>query len=193
MANWVSNKVSIDGNETVTATFKEIQRRLWKDSRDTDGRNDTTAIGRILYGHDADSAHEIFGAMQTKWIFPREIDCKSAEIDFVSAWFEVNEFQDYLTQHLAIVDPTVIVINDYTDESAVFFGMRCTWFENGALQQSVDEIETSEFTIVADDDTSSDAELREQNAVTWEALQQLREQMKFNVLNELAERCPWRK
>jgi hypothetical protein len=172
MANFVKCRFAFIGNKAIEDLVKEIKKRIIDDMEIHDSYSDTSRVGRIFYGlegQDAVLGHE---AIRSKWIHD---DQDYDGIGFVGGWDPVRGFQDHLLKYACQLDPKLIVLMEYEDESPNFVGARYVLMKDGIISEYESELDLSDTLVTVDSDYEDAlAENEESNEyeeiILWEDL-----------------------
>ena len=195
MANHVTNRITILGNSAIKSLVKEMIHRFELDLARNKGIDDNGCVGRVLYGLKEGQAKIGFEVTGSNWVYvegPFEID---KPFRFISAWSTVGQLQDYILTHAAKLDKNVIVINEYSEETARFIGCRIVQLHQGNILEYIEHEDTSGLTIVEDeypddDEDQDDENDREPGETTWDDLWSQLDDMKLNLIDEVVKDNP---
>ncbi len=190
MANFVTNRIRLIGNESIKQLAVEINKRFTEDCKKNGYQTDTTSVGRILYGDEGDKAY-LSDEMDAKWVHLDGPMDDSEPLRLISGWRPVTEIQDHILLYAAKLDPKVIVYMEYDDEMPNFVGARYILLDDDEIIEFHHEFDTSEYTVVMEDDVeSTKEELRNEDqddskVIWWEDLWGLLNDQKVKSLNEM--------
>ncbi len=190
MANFVTNRIRLFGNEQIDDLVKEMQKRVLDDMNRTNEFQDVTLVERIFYGRDHSDTEWSYENIGGKWIYPNN-DGDFDELVFVTGWDPAFAFQNHILKCAAKIDPKVVVRLDYDDESPNFVGARYVLLDKGEVIEVHNEFDTSEYMVVMEDDVeSTKEELRDQGeddskVIWWEDIWDFLYEQKLKSLKEM--------
>jgi hypothetical protein len=206
MANHVTNRFTLIGNKSINKLTTEILRRFMADRKKYKDESQEAGVGRVLYGLSGEEAELTMSTTGAQWVYVEGPWEERPPLRMISAWNPVSGIQDHILIHAAKLDPNVIVINEYSDESASFIGCRIVQLKNGEILEYIEHEDTSELTIVDnedddedygeddgenDDDSGSDEqEVREPGTLTWDELWFKLDDLKFKLVDGIVNDNP---
>lgn len=149
MANFVKCRFALIGNKEIDGLVKEIFSRLDADRKNHDKYADVSRVGRVFYGLKADQAVLGQAEIGAKWIHD---DHDYDGLGFVAGWDPAMGFQDHLLTYASKIDPKVIVLMEYEDESPNFVGARYVVMKDGNIAEYESYLDLTTTSVVFDDD-----------------------------------------
>ena len=183
MANFVKCRFVLIGNKAIDNLVEEMVRRISEDRKINTKHADISRVGRLFYGLEGDEAflsNELVGA---KWIHDdRDYD----GLSFVGGWRPVRGFQDHLLKYASILDPKLIILMEYEDESPNFVGARYVLMKDGQITEYEYELDMGDTLVTFESDLEdAKAENKEskeyEQIILWEDLY-----IKTKVCREIA-------
>lgn len=184
MANHVTNRITLLGNSAIKKLFNEMVSRFKIDLSRTRNIDDNGSIGRVLYGLKGEEAKLGYQETGANWVYVEEPLESDEPLRFISAWNPIPKLQDYILRHASMLDPNVIVINDYSEETARFIGCRIVTIFNGRKIEFIEHEDTSDITLV-DDESDKDSD-----SMTWDEFWARLDELKLKLIDEIVEDIP---
>ncbi len=197
MANFVTNRIRLIGNESIKQLAVEINKRFTEDCKKSGHQTDTTSVGRILYGYEGDKAY-LSDEMDAKWVHldgPMD-DWESLRL--ISGWRALTQIQDHILWYAAKLDPKVIVYMEYEDEMPNFVGARYVLLDDSEIQSFESEIETRTYAVVSDDEVDEYIEKNNETneyeeVISWQGLSDLLYKQQQIAYKEMCNEYKWAK
>lgn len=195
MANFVTNRIRLIGNEAIQQLAQEINRRFSEDQKKNNFQTDTTSVGRILYGLEGDEAY-LADEMNAKWVHPDGPFAEWEPLRLISGWRPVTEIQDHILWYAAKLDPKVIVYMEYDDEMPNFIGARYVLLDDSEIQSFESELDTTTFGVVSEDEVDDYIEKNKttgefEKIISWDQLWDLLYQQQFNAFKKMKSEYKW--
>ena len=153
MANFVTNRIRLIGNESIKQLAVEINKRFTEDCKKNGYQTDTSSVGRILYGYEGDKAY-LSDEMDAKWAHLDGPMDDWEPLRLISGWRALTQIQDHILWYAAKLDPKVIVYMEYEDEMPNFVGARYVLLDDSEIQSFESEIETRNYAVVSEDEVN---------------------------------------
>ena len=195
MANHVTNRITLIGNKSIKQLAREINRRFMADKKKHKDEEENSSVGRVLYGLSGEDAELNMSTTGSAWVYVDGPWDENPPLRLISSWSPINGVQDFILENCAKLDPNVIVINEYSDESALFIGCRVVVSRKGKVVEFVEQEDTSNYTLVDEDYSDDDEENsenddeqddRDPDSITWDELWSMLDDLKINLIGELA-------
>jgi hypothetical protein len=193
MANNVTCRILLIGNESINQLNDQIKQRISDDILINTDFDDIYRVGRIFYGRSNEDEPLGYDEVGAKWIYD---DQGYGGLGFVSGWDPVYKFQDYLALHASKLDPKVIVLMEYEDESPEFVGARYALMNSGNVVGYESKTDLSD--ILVTDQSSLDDEMNENNEtgnyreiILWEDLTSKIDECKDAAFKAMKKENPW--
>ncbi len=132
MANFVTNRISLIGNDAIKELSREINRRFNEDCRLNNNYSDTSQVGRLLFGLSGDAAY-LSDKLDAKWVHVDGGLDEDEPLRLISGWRPVFEIQNQILECASKLDPQVIVYMEYDDEMPNFVGISYVVLEDGEI------------------------------------------------------------
>jgi hypothetical protein len=197
MANFVTNRIRLIGNESIKQLAVEINKRFTEDCKKSGHQTDTTSVGRILYGYEGDKAY-LSDEMDAKWVhLDGPMDDWEA-LRLISGWRALTQIQDHILWYAAKLDPKVIVYMEYEDEMPNFVGARYVLLDDSEIQSFESEIETRNYAVVSDDEVDEYIEKNKETkeyeeVISWQELSDLLYKQQLIAYKEMCNEYKWAK
>ncbi|QWE12493.1 hypothetical protein [Polynucleobacter sp. AP-Titi-500A-B4] len=193
MANFVKCKFTFIGNKLIDDLVIEMNKRITDDIQIHSDYADTSRVGRIFYGLTGQDAILGFDELGSKWIHD---DQDYVGLGFVGGWDPVRGFQDHLLRHASKLDPKLIILMEYEDESPNFVGARYVLMKNGEIAEYEYELDMTDTLVAYDSDydeaTSNNNETKEyREVILWEDVSDKIAVCKEIAFREIKEDNPW--
>lgn len=197
MANQVTNRIRLIGNELIKNLAEEINRRFAVDFEQNDSEIDSTIVGRVLYGLEDEQA-VLTDKIAAKWVYVNSLIEDWEPLRLVSGNWAVKEIQDHILLHASKIDSKVIVYMEYDDEMPNFVGARYVLLDNGKIQSFESEFDFSNSKVVEDDeleeaiDENSNTKEYER-VVNWDGVWDLLAEQQLIAFKQMAAKYNWAK
>jgi hypothetical protein len=197
MANQVTNRIRLIGNELIKNLAEEINRRFAVDFEQNDSEIDSTIVGRVLYGLEDEQA-VLTDKIAAKWVYVNSLIEDWEPLRLVSGNWAVKEIQDHILLHASKIDSKVIVYMEYDDEMPNFVGARYVLLDNGKIQSFESEFDFSNSKVVEDDeleeaiDENSNTKEYER-VVNWDGVWDLLGEQQLIAYKQMAAKYNWAK
>lgn len=191
MANEVSSSIRFYGNQSVMDLYREIIRRFSEDMRISKQQYDMSAIKRVLFGLKEEDEFDTYVEVGSKWAHPED----TGILSFRSAWTPLNELQDYITKHAALIDKDVVTLMTYEDESPLFVGARYCLLKDGNVVSYISEEDMEGWHFVSEDEMEDAIKENEEtgeyeNIVDIDSINDYLLQCKSNALEDVLNENP---
>ena len=195
MANFVTNRIRLIGNDAIKQLTQEINRRFTDDIKKNNYETDTPSVGRILFGYEGDKAH-LSDEMSAKWVHPDGPFDSWEPLRLISGWRPITEIQDHILWYAAKLDSKVIVYMEYEDEMPNFVGARYVLLDDSEIQSFESELDTSNFGVVSEDEVDDYIEKNKdteefEKIISWNELWDLLYQQQCNAFKEMKSEYKW--
>jgi hypothetical protein len=195
MANFVTNRIRLIGNESIRQLAKEINRRINLESAKNNNAQDLSIVGKVLYGYDDEDA-SLSEEIEAKWVHP---DGQMAEADplrLVSGWAPVKEIQEHILWHAFQLDPKVIVYMEYDDEAPNFIGARYALIDDYDVYTFESEVDTSDMKVCFEDELEEQLEKNKltqeyEKVIDWDGLWNMLYEQQLNAYNQMKKKFKW--
>jgi hypothetical protein len=193
MANFVKCKFAFIGNKLIDDLVIEMNKRITDDIKIHDDYADTSRVGRIFYGLTGQDAILGFDELRSKWIHD---DQDYDGLGFVGGWDPVRGFQDHLLRYASELDPKLIILMEFEDESPNFVGARYVVMKNGQIKDYESQLDLS-GTLVAYEDDYEDAVTENEESdqydevILWQDLYDKILICKQNAFIQMKKDNPW--
>ena len=197
MANQVTNRIRLIGNELIKNLAEEINRRFAVDFEQNDSEIDSTIVGRVLYGLEDEQA-VLTDKIAAKWVYVNSLIEDWEPLRLVSGNWAVKEIQDHILLHASKIDSKVIVYMEYDDETPNFVGARYVLLDNGKIQSFESEFDFSNSKVVEDDELEEaiDENLNTkeyEKVVNWDGVWDLLAEQQLIAFKQMAAKYNWAK
>jgi len=197
MANFVTNRIRLIGNESIKQLAVEINKRFTEDCKKNGYQTDTSSVGRILYGYEGDKAY-LSDEMDAKWAHLDGPMDDWEPLRLISGWRALTQIQDHILWYAAKLDPKVIVYMEYEDEMPNFVGARYVLLDDSEIQSFESEIETRNYAVVSEDEV--DEYIKKNNetneyeeVISWQDLSDLLYKQQLIAYKEMCNEYKWAK
>ena len=197
MANFVTNRIRLIGNESIKQLAVEINKRFTEDCKKNGYQTDTSSVGRILYGYEGDKAY-LSDEMDAKWAHLDGPMDDWEPLRLISGWRALTQIQDHILWYAAKLDPKVIVYMEYEDEMPNFVGARYVLLDDSEIQSFESEIETRNYAVVSEDEFNEYIEKNNETneyeeVISWQDLSDLLYKQQLIAYKEMCNEYKWAK
>ncbi|MBT8606384.1 hypothetical protein G6677_07915 [Polynucleobacter paneuropaeus] len=197
MANFVTNRIRLIGNESIKQLAVEINKRFTEDCKKNGYQTDTSSVGRILYGYEGDKAY-LSDEMDAKWAHLDGPMDDWEPLRLISGWRALTQIQDHILWYAAKLDPKVIVYMEYEDEMPNFVGARYVLLDDSEIQSFESEIETRNYAVVSEDEVDEYIEKNNETneyeeVISWQDLSDLLYKQQLIAYKEMCNEYKWAK
>ena len=197
MANFVTNRIRLIGNESIKQLAVEINKRFTEDCKKNGYQTDTLSVGRILYGYEGDKAY-LSDEMDAKWAHLDGPMDDWEPLRLISGWRALTQIQDHILWYAAKLDPKVIVYMEYEDEMPNFVGARYVLLDDSEIQSFESEIETRNYAVVSEDEVNEYIEKNNETneyeeVISWQDLSDLLYKQQLIAYKEMCNEYKWAK
>ena len=197
MANFVTNRIRLIGNESIKQLAVEINKRFTEDCKKNGYQTDTSSVGRILYGYEGDKAY-LSDEMDAKWAHLDGPMDDWEPLRLISGWRALTQIQDHILWYAAKLDPKVIVYMEYEDEMPNFVGARYVLLDDSEIQSFESEIETRNYAVVSEDEVNEYIEKNNETneyeeVISWQDLSDLLYKQQLIAYKEMCNEYKWAK
>lgn len=195
MANFVTNRISLIGNDAIKELSREINRRFNEDCRLTNNYSDTSQVGRLLFGLSGDAAY-LSDKLDAKWVHVDGGLDEDEPLRLISGWRPVFEIQNQILECASKLDPHVIVYMEYDDEMPNFIGVSYATLEKGSIIEFDIEKDLTSYLVAYDSDyeeaLKSNLSSKEyEEVLRWEDVWDLMSDMRLEAFAALKARYSW--
>jgi len=193
MTNFVKCRFAMIGNKSIDDLAKEMMKRIHEDNKINTGYADTSRVGRIFYGLEGDEAHLSYEVVGAKWIHD---DHDYDGLSFVGGWDPVRGFQDHILKYASMLDPKLIVLMEYEDESPNFVGARYVLMKDGQITEYEYELDMTDTLVTVESDLedakAENEETKEfEQIILWEDLYTRTKVCREIAFTDMREENPW--
>ena len=197
MANFVTNRIRLIGNESIKQLAVEINKRFTEDCKKNGYQTDTSSVGRILYGYEGGKAY-LSDEMDAKWAHLDGPMDDWEPLRLISGWRALTQIQDHILWYAAKLDPKVIVYMEYEDEMPNFVGARYVLLDDSEIQSFESEIETRNYAVVSEDEVDEYIEKNNETneyeeVISWQDLSDLLYKQQLIAYKEMCNEYKWAK
>jgi len=195
MANFVTNRISLIGNEAIKELSREINRRFNEDCRLNNNYSDTSQVGRLLFGLSGDDAY-LSDKLDAKWVHVDGGLDEDEPLRLISGWRPVFEIQNQILDCASKLDPHVIVYMEYDDEMPNFIGVSYATLEKGSIIEFDIEKELRGWLVTFDSDyeeafKANLVSKEYEEVLRWEEVWDLMSDMRLEAFAALKARYSW--
>ena len=193
VANFVKCRFVLIGNKSIDNLVEEMMKRIHEDRKINVEYADTSRVGRLFYGLEGNEAllsDEVVGA---KWIHD---DQDYDGLSFVGGWNPVRGFQDHILKYASKLDPKLIILMEYEDESPNFVGARYILMKDGQIAEYEYELDMTD-TLVTFESDFEDAKAENEESkeyeqiILWEDLYIRTKVCREIAFTDMREENPW--
>jgi len=195
MANFVTNRIRLIGNDSIKQLAEEINLRFTEDCQKNRYQTDTSCVGRILYGYEGDKAC-LSDEMDAKWVYLDGPMDDWEALRLISGWSAVTQIQDHILWYAAKLDPKVILYMEYEDEKPNFVGARYVLLDDSEIKSFESEIETRNFTVVSENEVDEYKEKNKETneygeVISWQDISDLLYQQQQIAYKKMCSKYEW--
>jgi len=195
MANFVTNRITLIGNDAIKELSREINRRFNEDSHLNNDYSDTSQVGRLLFGLFGDAAY-LSDKLNAKWVHVDGGLGEDEPLRLISGWRPVFEIQSHILECASKIDPHVIVYMEYDDEMPNFVGVSYITLEDDEIIEFDIETDLSNCLVAYDGDYEDEfARNQETNeyeqVLNWEDVWEIVSENRREAFEAMKARYSW--